>query len=69
MSEGLVRVALERRENGEQVHHVAGDLTRIRDVEIALEVMCGRQLVLPTLSRSVPESHVCPACVEAQRRA
>ncbi len=69
MSDGLVRVAVERREDGKPVHHVAGELTRIRDAEIALEVMCGRQLALPTLSRSVPESHVCPECVEAQRRA
>lgn len=69
MSEALVRVAVERRDDGESVHHVAGELTRIRDAEIALEVMCGRQLALPTLSRSVPASHVCPACAEAQRRA
>ena len=69
MSEGLVRVTVERREDGEPVHHVAGELTRIREAEIALEVMCGRQLALPTLSRSVPESHVCPACAEAQHRA
>ena len=69
MVDPMVRVTRELLADGEEVHHVAGELTRIRDAEIALEVMCGRQLALPTLSRSVPASHVCSACAEAQRRA
>ena len=69
MVDPMVRVARERLVDGEEVHHVAAELTRIRGAEIALELMCGRQLALPALMCSVPESHICPACLVARGRA
>lgn len=50
------------RGDGPPIHHLPHELLLIRDAEIAIEAICGDEVVLPAILTNVAENDICPAC-------